>query len=338
MRSPNSQTFRHGNSVEVVEAMGQVRDTVADTVTSLADLRLEHDFGDADCIDVAGHCREELGGVPRESLLLAQLADKVLAVVRKKTVVEKPFVARVLAAVTKAITFRGGTVTYPTLLGAMIATLETKDAERQGASNQSPVTVYVELRTTRCVRQIFAASRDCLMLVVPRVPRAVLVLQAPRLVSMHRILLERHSKNLSIQKSVMSSLSKVVPCLDRSSANSVRVLLGVLIPTMVHRRKRRLAFGHTHCRRCFEDGVHVRTQERDVPSGEEMGWKVVEEPLKEAVMASAVTDSKIRFRRQDALDAAVLSVRQFLSAVTTLMPLADGCASCSPSCLGFGRS
>ena len=114
---------------------------------------------------------------------------------------------------------------------------------------------------------ICAALCDCLTVVVSRVPRAVLVLQASRLMSIHRTLLERHSKNLSIQKSVMSSLSKVVPCLDRSSANSVRVLLGVLIPTMVHRRKRRLTYGRTHCRRCFEDGVPVRTQERDVPSG-----------------------------------------------------------------------
>ena len=58
---------------------------------------------------------------------------------------------------------------------------------------------------------------------------------------------------------------------------------------------------------------------------EEMGRKVVEEPLKEPAMDSAVTDSKIRSRRQDALDAAVLSLIQFLSALTTLMPLADGC-------------
>ena len=198
---------------------------------------------------------------------LNSIADKVLDVVGEKTVVEKPFVARVLAAVTEAFTSLGETVTYPTLLGAMIATLETKDAERQGASNQSPVTVCVGLRTTRCVWMICAALCDCLTVVVSRVPRAVLVLQAPRLMSIHRTLLERHSKNLSIQKSVMSSLSKVVPCLDRSSANSVRVLLGVLIPTMVHRRKRRLAFGRTHCRRCFEDGFSLRTQERDVPSG-----------------------------------------------------------------------
>ena len=66
---------------------------------------------------------------------LNSIADKVLAVVGEKTAVEKPFVARVLAAVTKAFTSRGETVAYPTLLGAMIATLETKDADRQGASN-----------------------------------------------------------------------------------------------------------------------------------------------------------------------------------------------------------
>ena len=61
-----------GTPSNVVESVGQVRDTVADTVTSLADLQLKHDFGSAGCLDVAGHCREELGGVPREPFLLEQ--------------------------------------------------------------------------------------------------------------------------------------------------------------------------------------------------------------------------------------------------------------------------
>ena len=59
---------------------------------------------------------------------LNSTADEVLDVVGEKTAVERPFVARVLAAVTEAITSRGETVTYPTLLSGMIATLETKDA------------------------------------------------------------------------------------------------------------------------------------------------------------------------------------------------------------------
>ena len=80
---------------------------------------------------------------------------------------------------------------------------------------------------------------DCLVVVVSRVPRAVLALQASRLMSMHHTVLERHSRNLSIQKSVMSNLSKVVPCLDRSSANGVRALLDVLIPAVVCAEKER---------------------------------------------------------------------------------------------------
>ena len=164
------------------------------------------------------------------------------------------------------------------------------------------------------------------MVVVSRVPRGVLVLQAPRLVSMHRILLERHSKNLSIQKGVMSSLSKVVPCLGRSSVKSVRALLGVLIPIMVHTEGK----GVSRMAARIVAAVLKMESQRELKSEmyrmvEEMGWKVVEEPLKEVAMASAVTDSKIRSRRQDALDAAVLSLIQFLSALTTLMPLADGC-------------
>ncbi len=78
---------------------------------------------------------------------LHSIADEVLAVVGEKTDVKKPFVARVLAAVKEAFTSSGGTVTYPTLLGAMIATLETKDAVRQGAS--SPLC----LRTWECGRR-----------------------------------------------------------------------------------------------------------------------------------------------------------------------------------------
>ncbi len=122
--------------------------------------------------------------------------------------------------------------------------------------------------------------------------------------STHRILLERHSKNLSIQKGVMSSLSKVVPCLGRSSVKSVRALLGVLIPIMVHTEGK----GVSCLAARIVAAVLKMESQRELKSEmyrmvEEMGWKVVEEPLKEAAMDSAVTDSKIRSRRQDALDA-----------------------------------
>ena len=124
----------------------------------------------------------------------------------------------------------------------------------------------------------------------------------------------------------MSSLSKVAPCLDRSSVNSVRALLGVLIRIMVHTEGK----GVSCLAARIVAAVLKMESQRELKSEiyrlvEEMGWKVVEEPLKEAAMASAVTDSKIRSRRQDALDAAVLSLIQFLSALTTLIPLADGC-------------
>ena len=58
---------------------------------------------------------------------------------------------------------------------------------------------------------------------------------------------------------------------------------------------------------------------------EEIGRRAVEEPLKEAATASGVTNSKIRSRMQDALDAAVMSLTRFLSALKTLIPLTDIC-------------
>ena len=80
---------------------------------------------------------------------LNSTADEVLDVVGEKTAVERPFVARVLAAVTEAITSRGETVTYPTLLSGMIATLETKDAIDKEQVILS-VYAYLGLQTTRC--------------------------------------------------------------------------------------------------------------------------------------------------------------------------------------------
>ena len=84
---------------------------------------------------------------------LNSIADEVLDVVGEKTAVERPFVARVLAAVTEAITSRGETVTYPTLLSGMIATLETKDAIDKEQVILS-VYAYLGLQTTRCVADL----------------------------------------------------------------------------------------------------------------------------------------------------------------------------------------
>ena len=56
------------------------------------------------------------------------VADDVLAAVGERAAAEKPVVARVLTAVTEVIVSRGETVTYPTLLSGLIATLEAKDA------------------------------------------------------------------------------------------------------------------------------------------------------------------------------------------------------------------
>ena len=143
---------------------------------------------------------------------------------------------------------------------------------------------------------------------------------------MHHTVLERHSRNLSIQKSVMSNLSKVVPCLDRSSANGVRALLDVLIPAVVCAEGKgvsRMAARIVAAVLKMESLCELKSEIcRRV---EEIGRRAVEEPLNEAATASGVTNSKIRSRMQDALDAAVMSLIRFLSALKTLIPLTDIC-------------
>ena len=61
-------------------------------------------------------------------LSLNGVTDDVLAAVAERATAEKPVAARVLMAVTEVIAFRGETVTYPTLMSGLIATLEAKDA------------------------------------------------------------------------------------------------------------------------------------------------------------------------------------------------------------------
>ena len=149
----------------------------------------------------------------------------------------------------------------------------------------------------------------------------VLTRSAENVVSCCKSVLQIYSSEVEIVQATLRVSRRALMVMNDASRDSVKDFLLAIIPLMAHPHHPKIAkFARRTVLPIFKSKELNGAKEESFDCMVQFSEEVIRAPLETAAAVESATSSKIRSKLQDALDASVLSLVHWLSALASVLP------------------